>query len=155
MKNKMNKKAMSISIVLLVILTLILCIMTIAYFVINEKGTSGTLNVPSELDAVYSDANSFNFYFNSVFQKVAGEYKTSDGPVVFIARLNDELNKTLFYPSGSSYIEYSHLSESSVEIINSEIALNLDVFLTNNKNSVSDGFGISYGYSKRFFRKLH
>jgi len=151
---KMNKKAMSISIVLLVALTLVLVIITLFYFVINEKGKSSILNIPTQIDSVYSDSDYFDFYFNNAFQKAADGIRPEEGADVFIQKLKDELNKTLFFPAAGSYIEYNHINESSVEISNNIIALNLDVDVINNKSLGSGELGIRYSYTKRFEKKF-
>jgi hypothetical protein len=151
---KLTKRGMSISIVLLVILTLVLAIMIIGYFVVNDKGTSATLNIPNQVDYVNFDSDNFNFYFNNMFQRVAGDFSYSDGSGAFIEKLRDELGKTVFYPPKGSYIEYSHLDESNVELTADHIALTLDVSVSNS-SSQSGNLGIKYNYTKRFVKKFN
>ena len=147
-----NKSAMSISIVFLVALTLILCVMTIYYFVISQNERSTTLNIPTQLDFVYSDSDYFNFYFENALHRATQGFKASEGPSAFTQKLRDELNKTLFFPEGNSHIEYGPINESDVEILSDKIILNLNVAITNSDSS--QGLGIKYIYTKRFEENL-
>ena len=148
-----NKSAMSISVVFLVALTLILCVITIYYFAISQNARSTTLNIPTQLDYIYSDSDYFNFHFENAFHRTIQGFNPSDGPGVFITKLRDELNKTQFFSSANSYIQYGPMSESSVQILSYKIILNLDVDVTSPDSS--QGLNIKYSYTKKFEEKLN
>ena len=62
-----NKRAMSIPIVLLVILTLVLITVSLFYFVIKEKGIEETMLVIGVIDSVYIEEAQLNYYLKEIF----------------------------------------------------------------------------------------
>lgn len=148
-----NNKAMSISIVLLVILTFILVTLSIGYFIISQNKSSTTLTVPSALDSVYSDAIFFNFYLDNVFDKASKDFQFKNGKAKFIEKLKEEIDKTTFYSYYGNTIHYSSIGEDNVELSENKLALNLDITITyefNDKKSI----GTEYKYKQRFEKIL-
>lgn len=147
---KMNKKGMSISIVLLVVMTLILVCLAMYYFIISDKNRENLFNAPGGIDPVYTIAGGFNFYLDSAFLKASDGFKFEDGGIRFVERFNNELNNSEFI-SERFYISYSPIDLASIELTKDKLVLKIDVTILNNE---TDSLSVKYDYIKIFSRGL-
>lgn len=149
---RVNRKAMSISIVLLVILTLILVTLSIGYFIVSQNKVSEILTVPSAIDSVYADSIFFNFYLDTIFDRASKDFQFKDGKGKFIEKFNEEISKTVFYSYYDNEISYSSISEDKTELSENKLALSLDITISYKFND-KKGIGIEYNY-KKIFEKI-
>ncbi len=148
------KKSMSISIVALVILTLILTVLALYYFIISERQVSAVLNVPSEIDSIYDDSAYFNIYLTGMFDRAINGFKLEEGKGEFIERFKREVEKTLLYSKYGNTITYSPIVEDSVELTKDRVVLNIDVTITNNVSGEKNKVLVKYNYRKTFEKVL-
>ena len=87
----MNKKAVSISILLLVVSVLILSITSLSYLSIKNKDIKKTFGVSSEIDKLYLKESLLNFYLDDIFEKSARDFNYVNGKRVFIDNFMREL----------------------------------------------------------------
>jgi len=66
-----NKKATSISIFILVLLTLLLVSTTLFYFIIEKRNVSKEISSVTEFDRIYGRENLVNFYIQDIVDKSA------------------------------------------------------------------------------------
>ena len=156
-----NKKSMSISIVVLVLLTLILVVLTITYFIISKKANTEILNVPSDMEVVYNQAESFNFYLNNIFDNVTRDFqidekissdKSESAAKKFAEKFKAELDKRKFYSICD--IKYSPVDESRVQIKDNKIILNMDIDISFGEEAKNETLVIKYNYEKSFEKKF-
>jgi len=148
-----NKKGMSISVVLLVVLTLILVVLTLAYFITSGRQSSAVFNVPGEIDSVYDDSIYFNVYLSGMFERATNGFKFSDGKTGFLEKFKSETEKTLFYSRYGNTITYSSVVEDSIELTKDKIVLNIDIIITNNE-IIDKGMTVKYSYRKTSEKKF-
>ncbi|MBR9704608.1 hypothetical protein GOV12_04295 [Candidatus Pacearchaeota archaeon] len=68
-KSFMNKKGMSVSIVLLVVFTMVIIGIIIGIFISNEKKLTYHYRVPSMIDELNYEVMQIDFYVNDIFHK--------------------------------------------------------------------------------------
>lgn len=140
-----NKKGMSISIVLLVVLTLILVFLTIGYFIVNQEERTSILSVPDTLDLVYNQETYLNFYLQNIFDKASGNFKFPEGKGVFIERFKNELLNLKI--NGLENIE-NQINESNIDLTKDKLVLNLNLVLE--EKNEERGIEARYNYKKSF-----
>jgi hypothetical protein len=152
MKSGMNKKAMSIAIILLVVLTLILVTLSITYFILRERNLRETIHIPSELDALYARESEINFQLKRVFERATENFRREQGKDIFIRNFNSELDR---YRESAlsgvlSQIEIQ-LNPENVILTDESLILELDIQLTTSKSIKGrEILDIDYNYTKRF-----
>ena len=150
---KLNKKAMSIPIVLLVILTLILVTVNITYFILREGGIQKTINVPSAMDSLYVKEAQINYRLQDVFDKATEDFKVKEGKEVFIENFKTELGK---YKRDWDFIVVlddveSQLTEDNINLTNKSLVLKLDIQLgMTHLIKGREVLDINYFYIKKF-----
>jgi hypothetical protein len=161
MKISNNKKASSISIVLLVILTIFVISLSLFYFSLSKKDTDKKVYISSLIESVYIKEIILNYEVQNIFEDSFKEYKIADGKSAFIKNFSDQLNKYK-NSSGSYYIPEliqvdEQLSEDKIEIIQGSNEepdkLILKLNFTLNQIQVKDGFeefSVNYTYAKEF-----
>jgi len=151
---KMNKKAMSIPILLLLILTLVLIVTTLFYFNIKQKDVKDTILIPDEVDRVYVKGIQINYYLQDIFDNSVKDFKFEDGKQVFIGNFKKELER---YKKDESFI-MNELSQVENQIVEDNIELNeekvvLNLYLEILGGKEIDGkkvINIKYNYDKKF-----
>jgi len=152
----MHKKAMSISLVLLVVVTLMLIGTSLVYFAYSERGENVILKIPSEIDSVYKSEAILNFYLREAFDKASIDITPNTGKDVFIQKFKGELvnykitNNFNYIPE--IYQVDSTINENNVNITSEKISLTLDITLEN--RNFDKGIYIKYNYKKVFEKKF-
>ncbi|MFA5173961.1 MAG: hypothetical protein WC438_02145 [Candidatus Pacearchaeota archaeon] len=95
-----NKKAMSLSVVLLVIMTLILVIISLVYFEIRDEKLNQQIKL-GNLDRVYAKEQEINFYLNEImssdnFQREFVKYRDNLEPALDNVRYTINGNEVVF-----------------------------------------------------------
>ncbi len=149
----MNKKAVSISILLLVVSVLILSITSLSYLSIKNKDIKKTFGVSSEIDKLYLKESLLNFYLDDIFEKSARDFNYVNGKRVFIDNFMRELenykDKNGNYPI-EELKQAESISEERLELSENKLILNLklelkEVYVNNDESGV-----FTYNYEKRF-----
>lgn len=148
---KWNKRAMSISIVLLVIMVFVIVGVCLFYFIINERQVGSTIHIPDKIDSLYTRENYLNFYLEDIFEKSAKDFKNSDGASGFINKFKSNLNgykdkAGSYVISDISQVE-AQINENSVQFTDNKLILTLNLKLED-KNE--EGITVKYSYLKVF-----
>jgi hypothetical protein len=161
MKISNNKKASSISIVLLVMLTILIISISLVYFMFSKKETNKEVYISSLIDSISIKEGILNYEIQNILENSCKDYTIEDGKSVFISKFLDELNKYK-NSSGSYYIlelnqAEEQLKEENIELIQSSNQepnkLILKIVFTLGKSQVKDGFDVfkvNYTYTKEF-----
>jgi hypothetical protein len=161
MINKNNKKAMSISITLLVMFTLLIVFVTLAIFITKTKSLKQDLEVSGTLDSVYLNETMINYYVNDIIEKSVNDFNIDSGKQVFIDNLKKELEKYkdsngIYYVSELEQIE-PQIKEENLGLTQGldgdirRVFLTLDLSLTKiEKKDSSQLMKIEYNYTKSF-----
>lgn len=152
--NKMNKKAMSIPIVLLVILTLILIVTSLFYFNIKQKDVKETMMIPDEIDKVYIKQVQLNYYLDDIFDRSTKDFELGDGKQAFIENYTKELSR---YKVNGNWIMdelgqvESQIVENNVELNETAIILKLSLEILGEKEiDGKEVINIKYNYDRKF-----
>mgnify|MGYP001595905303 FL=1 len=154
----MNKKAVSISILLLVVSSLILSITSLSYFSIKNRDIKKTIGVSSEIDKLYLKESLLNFYLRDVFEKavmessISSDIETSKN--VFIDNFRKELekykDKNGLYPM-TELKQAESIGEESLELSEDKLVLRLNLELKEVYVKEYDENGVFiYDYEKEF-----
>jgi len=139
--NKMNKKvwgtkAVSISIILLVLVSLMLGIVGLAFFYLQKGETERVIGIPGKMDNLYLKEMWLNFYLQDVFDKSVKDLEESRYKVTMDGKVN-------YYPSSVTDEFLSRLISQGANVIGlKEISKN--EFINNYKielNSYKDKNG--------------
>ena len=150
---KMNKKAMSIPIVLLVILTLILITVSLFYFNIKQKNVKETITIPNEIDRVYASELQLNYHLQEIFDNATRNFKFEDGKQKFIDDFKIRLEKYDFIENKEEI--KLQIVDENIELILDKITLTLNIGLS--KKQEVDGkeiINIEHNYEKSFEKDL-
>lgn len=150
----MNKKAVSISILLLVISSLILSITSLSYFSIKNRDIKKTIGVSNEIDKLYLKESLLSFYLDDVFEKTVKDFNYVNGKQVFIDNFKKELekykDKNGLYPM-TELKQAESISEENLELLNDKLVLRLKLELKEVYVKEYDESGIFiYSYEKEF-----
>jgi len=157
MKNK--KAGMSIPIVVLVIFTLVLTLVTLAYFSTRDETDKKTLIVPGIIDGVYLEEAQLNYLLEDIFNKASKDLKFEDGKEVFINNFKKELER--YKSEGEGYsiegLEQVHkqindeiLMGEGLELNEEKITLKLGIELFAGNINEKEDIKINYKYEKEF-----
>lgn len=148
-----NKKAMSIPIVLLVILTLVLITTSLFYFNIKQKNVKETIRIPDEIDRVYVNELQLNYYLQEIFDNATNNFKFEDGKQEFINNFKNELDKYDILENKEDI--KLQIVDENIELTPDKISLTLNIKL-NGKQEI-DGkevINVKYEYKKGFEKDL-
>ena len=154
-KKIINKKAMSISIVLLVLLTMLALIATLYFFNQSQTSEKKILITSDQVDSVYGDEASLNFYLQNAFDDSTINLNFKDGKTKFIDNFRNNLNK---YDKADSYFTpviasiASDLDNKPIEFDPDKVSITLTITLSGNGDLSSESPKISYSYEKKFIR---
>jgi hypothetical protein len=161
MKISNNKKASSISIVLLVMLTLLVISVSLFYFMLSKKDIDKKVYISSLIDSVYIKEEILNYEVQNILENSCKDYTIEDGKSAFISEFSDELDKYK-NSTGGYYIPElkqaeEQLKEENIELIQSSNGepnkLILKIVFTLGKSQVKAGFDefkVDYFYTKEF-----
>lgn len=155
---KRNKKAMSIPIVLLVLLTLILITTSLFYFNIKQKNVKETMMIPDEIDRIYVKELQLNYYLQDIFDKAFEGITAENSQEQLIDNFKRELAR---YKVNDKFIvpEFSQIelqiNREHITFENGKAIARFDIVLEN-KVTAKDKiiFSAVYAYEKTFEKEI-
>jgi hypothetical protein len=150
--NKMNKKSMSISVLLLVMLTIILIGASIIIFIVKDKNISSSMDLSNNIDRTHIKEVKLNYYLNEIFDNSVKEFKFEQGKDVLISNLKKELNKHkttsgYYYTEGLEQVE-SQLN--NVDLTKEKISLLLNFNIKSNNSELNIDYNFNTKLEKIF-----
>lgn len=149
----MNKKA-DIEVLFLVFMAVVLTGTALILFNINSNTIKTEIKDSRYLDDFYVNENYINFYVNEIMDKAVTDFKYEDGKEKFIENFNNELQK---YTNNGVFV-IPELNQVNLQVINDNVELNTDSVSINLnikiEKSFNDKFNATYGYNKKFTRKI-
>jgi len=153
--NKYDKKGMSLSIVLLVIVVILLIGVCLVYFVLYNISTANTIHIPDSIDSMYVRGNYMNYYINDIFEKSTKDFKPGDSKSKFIEsfknNLNNYKNTQGIYVVNDLFQIENQVNEANVNLDSKEINLNLNIVLF---GTDENGVVVKYGYNYLISKNL-
>jgi len=154
----MNKKAVSLPILLLVITSLVLSIISLTYFIIKENNVHEIISISSQLDQIYLNELLLNFYVQDVFDNSVVGINPNSGKQAFIDNFRGELvnykDKNSRYPVDElALVELKILEDNiidSVELNEEKLIFRLPLTIRTGYTSAEDDISLSYDYIKEF-----
>ena len=145
---KMNKKAVSIPVLIFFVLTIVLLFTSLVYFSLEQKSVDKAVSTTDDLDKVYIEESKLNFYLQDIFDKSVKDFKIEQGKTVFINYYLEELSK---YNSDGWYDENlkqvkDQINEGNIVIDGKRLVLVLNIAINVDGKDVKG----SYKYEKRF-----
>jgi hypothetical protein len=149
----MNKKAVSLSVVLLVLSCFVLISLSLTFFVIKEKDALGKIGISSDIDEIYVRQALLNFYVQDIFDRASEDFLIEEGASRFVSNFKEELGG--YRDGGGNYPigelgELENVDESMVELLEDRLILRVDL----NAKSRLEHMDIDYSYQKEFVRIL-
>ncbi len=162
-KKLIDKKGMSMAIIVLVVLTLILVVLTLTYFITSKQINVETLKVSESIESTYRTARYLDYEMSIVFLRASQNFTYAEGKSKFIEKFNEELNKYddlknkeiwSDIAKNQFYINFSSIDEGRVELTPEKLVMMMDINITN-KTALSEGLlGVKYNYRKIFEKKF-
>src|SRR3989344_5217065 len=127
---KMNKKAVEVSIVILVLMTLFLVGFSVSYF-ISKENISETMHIPNVVDKVYVQETLLNYHLQKAFDKSFAGFNLENSESDFVLRFKSELEK--YKNSDGEWMVYGmkevyeNVNEGNVKIDSGSLSLKLDI----------------------------
>ena len=148
-KFKMNKGAVSLSVVLLVLSCFVLISLSLTFFVIKEKDALGKIVISSDIDEIYVRQALLNFYVQDIFDKASEDFLIEEGVVVFVSNFKEELEMYRDgdgnYPIGELG-DLENVDENMVELLEDRLVLRLDLVA----KSKLEHMDITFNYQRDF-----
>jgi len=158
MKSYMNSKAATVSIVILVLMTLFLITISIAYF-ISKENVSETIQTPNVVDKVYVQEALLNYHLQKSFDKSFAGISLEDSEGDFVLRFKTELEK--YKNSEGEWLVYGmkevyeNIKEDNVKIDSGNLILSLDISLSRLVQTGGiEKIRVDYNYEKEFVKGL-
>ena len=151
---KMNKKGMSLSIMLLTLLTLVLVVTTLFYFNVKRNKEHEKLLIPKVIDEVYVREAEINFYINDMIKKSITE-DVSEG--VFLNNFKIELNNSKDKQGNYIVSELEQLKgidEEDVEIKDGKLFFEVSIKIEDKLIDDYEVISVSYNFNKVFEKDL-
>jgi hypothetical protein len=152
---QLDKRAMSISIVLLVIMVFVIIGICLMYFILYVRDTGSTLHIPDKIDSLYTRQNYLDFYLKDIFEKSTKDFNFGNSKGEFIERFKNNLysykNKNGNYDVIDLNLIQSQITEENVNLDNDKISLGLNIVLeSGDENDVLVKYGYNYLIQKDF-----
>jgi len=152
----MNKKAISVPILLLALSCAFLTLSSLAYFIIIDSNTGEIIRVSQEIDNVYLEEILLNFYVQDIFDKAVVGF--NGDKQAFLDNFRRELlkikNKNGLYPVDSlALLDLRFQNEdlaSNVEVTANSITFRPELIIKQGYSSEDDDISITYTYVKEF-----
>ena len=149
-----NKRAMSLPILVLVILTIVLVFVSLFYFSSRDKQNKETLMIPSVIDELYRGEARLNFHLRDIFEKSVKNMQETKSQDVFISSFKDELNRFKsqngnYLIQGMEQVE-SQLNNKNIIIDSEKVILTLEIELFASKKDDKQDTQVNYKYIKQF-----
>ena len=147
----MNRKAVSMVILFLVVVTIVLCVLSLYYMLIEERKIDKTFQNSDFIDKVYFKKMQLDYALQSIFDVAVLGFKFSDGKNVFIGRFKEELiNYQLddggYVIEGLEVVE-GQLVEENIELSEKKLVLNLNLSVENQEVGLDYRFvSVDYSY---------
>lgn len=145
-----NKRGMSVSIVLLVLGTLVLCVYSLYSFTTRDKYFEDTLGVSQLVGTAYEREQEINFFIQDILNSIKNPSNEDD----FISKFSSELDKYKvngeFYPIELEQVKKQLISENVIKE-NGRYGVKLSIVVSaryEDKNAKRDS--AEYAYEKRF-----
>lgn len=146
MRYQMNKKSVSLPIVILVISMMVLLIFSLIIFYNREKEFKETIKLPEALDKFYVQKILIESNLEEVFESASDDFVSKEK---FIEKFKERL---VFYEnSEGKYILNGfdgikeQIIEENVELSQEKLVLKLNVFLED--NFIEEGYEVNMKYS--------
>ena len=150
MRLMINKRGMSIAIVLLVLGTLILCTYSLYSFTTRDKYFEDTLGVSQLVGTAYEREQEINFFIQDILNSIKNPSNEDD----FISKFSSELDKYKvngeFYPIELEQVKKQLVSENVIKE-NGRYGVKLSITISasnEGKNAKRDS--VNYTYERRF-----
>lgn len=147
----MNKKAISISISLLVLSTLILSVLSLYYFYIKDKKISNFYI--GDINKIYEKQELLDFYLGDIFDKSSKDFSFEQGKREFLNKFKKELDnykdKNELYPL-EALRQAEQVNENNIELNENKLILKLELKLNQAYASKTEYYSINYNYKKNF-----
>lgn len=150
----LNKKAVSISILLLVISALVISVIALTYFYTKNNDIRRVIRVSNKIDEIYVKESLLNFYLQDIFDKAVKGFDFSSGKQGFVDSFKKELNN--YKDENGSYPieelkQVESIGEEDVELLEEKLVLKLNLEIKNSYVEESyEGGMFVYKYEKEF-----
>jgi len=157
-KRNWNKKAVSLSILILVLACVSLSLWSLFYFSIKEGEFNQRIYIHTEVDEVYVKEVLINFYIQDVFDKAVEDLKFEEGKEGFVEKFKKELNKLKDKKGKYPIDDLKEIEEvvdqenfeSKIDLSEEKLILSLDIVVKNDNLDERVGADVTYSYKKDF-----
>jgi len=146
---KLNKKAVSLPILLLVLSSIILSGMALFYFNFIDKDASENLinkNINDDIDNVYEKKDLLDFYINDIFETAARDFKKGTSNEIFLLNFKETLyqykDKIGNYPL-KELKQLEKVNEENIQITVNSVILTVNIVIEED-----DNIKVVYRYEK-------
>jgi len=127
----MGKRAVSMVILLLVVATIVLCVLSLYYMLIEERKIDKTFQGGDFIDKAYFKRVQLDYALEGIFDEAVDGFKFSDGKDVFIGKFRDELGGCRlgdgsYVVDGLEGVE-KQLIDENIELTEEKLVLSLDL----------------------------
>lgn len=146
-----GKKAVSISILYLVISAFVLSLMALTIFYFNDKKIADIMRVPDSIDLIYIKQRQLDYNLQEVFENAVKDFEYEDGKIDFIDRFKKELGK---YKDKEFRLIEAKVSEENIELTEEKLVFNLRLELELKDFFYDEFIDVKFPYSKNFIKLL-
>jgi len=151
--NYRNKRAVSGSIGILVVVTLLLTVLSIFSFLKENSNINKEMLVSDSVDLAYFEKIQLDYILEDIFNKAAAGFNVAQGKEVFINQFKSEMADYKLVNGdyglrGLKGVE-GQLVESNVEVSEDSLVLNLELEVQGHYVSEEDLVIVNYNYKKR------
>jgi len=153
----MNTRASAIAVGLLVLATLVLSVLSLAFFIIEENRARDKIIVSGDVDEIYVKEDLLNFYIQDIFDKASEDFLIEEGVGVFEENFKRELGNYKTSDGKFPIMDLEGVEDivdeglgDNIEVSGDRLVLRLDLFV----ERVSGKLDIDYSYQKEFVRIL-
>ncbi len=150
----LNRRGQAIAITLLVVLTLVLTVTSLYYFLSNDKVFNDNIDKVSAIDEVYLQESLINSQIQTIFDSATKTINKNDAKEVFIERFSKELDKYNEKTLGNVADQLrEQLKESNIETNDQKLVFNVEIEISKSKAEVKGGrelIKVNYKYKKSF-----
>ena len=150
-----NKKAMSIAIVFLVLLSLTLMTTILFYLNAEKENTKEKIFLFNTMDQIHFDTNLINYYIQKIFDESTKDFKSTDSKSKFITQFLNNLTRYKNLEGNYLIKEFEQIKEQikeeNIELTSEKLILKINIDLEKSvKIKNKEALNIKYNYSKIF-----
>jgi len=155
----MNKRAVSIPILILVLTAIGLSVLSLSYFIVKGNDINNVIKISNEIDEIYLKEQLLNFYLQDIFDKAAFGFNGDKKAFVdsFRRELLNYKDKNGLYSIGElAFVELKIIEDDfidDVQVIGNSLILRMDLSIKNDLSNSND-IKLNYNYL-RILRKPH